>query len=38
VRALDGYFRWSDPLPALYYYGYERIARRLWRKVMGKPR
>jgi D-aspartate ligase len=38
VRALDGYFRWSDPLPALYYYGYERIARRLWRKVLGRPK
>jgi predicted ATP-grasp superfamily ATP-dependent carboligase len=35
VHAVDGYFRSSDPLPALYYYGYERIARRLWRKAVG---
>jgi len=36
VRAVDGYFRWSDPLPALFYYGFERGAQRLWRKLMGR--
>lgn len=30
VRPVDGFFRWSDPLPALYYYGFERG---LWRVV-----
>lgn len=33
LRLTDGYLRWSDPLPALYYYGYERFARRLWRRA-----
>jgi D-aspartate ligase len=40
VRAVDGFFRWSDPLPALYYYGYEggliraaRGAARAWARV-----
>ncbi len=33
VRAIDGYFRWSDPLPALFYYGYERGLHPLWRRV-----
>jgi D-aspartate ligase len=36
VRTVDGYFRWSDPLPALFFYGYERGARRLWRKATGR--
>jgi D-aspartate ligase len=35
VRTVDGYFRWSDPLPALYFYGYQRGVRRLWRKATG---
>jgi D-aspartate ligase len=26
VRVVDGYFRWSDPLPGAYYYGFERLA------------
>jgi D-aspartate ligase len=36
VRSVDGYFRWSDPLPALFYYGFERGVRRLWRKATGR--
>lgn len=31
TRVVDGYFRWSDPLPAAYYYGFERLAMRAWR-------
>ena len=30
VRTVDGFFRWSDPVPALYYYGYERGLLRVW--------
>jgi D-aspartate ligase len=33
LRVIDGHLRWSDPLPALYYYGYERFARRIWRRA-----
>ena len=33
TRVVDGYFRWSDPLPALYYYGGERLAMRVWRRT-----
>jgi D-aspartate ligase len=33
-RAVDGYFRWSDPMPALFYYGYERGARRAWLRAL----
>ncbi|MGH8202453.1 MAG: carboxylate--amine ligase [Steroidobacteraceae bacterium] len=33
TRVVDGYFRWSDPLPATYYYGYERLAVRVWRRT-----
>ena len=33
VRIFDGFFRWDDPLPALYHYGYEALALRLWRRV-----
>jgi D-aspartate ligase len=36
VRAVDGYFRWTDPMPALFYYGFERGVQRLWRKLMGR--
>lgn len=32
IRVVDGVFRWSDWLPALYYYGYERFALRVWRR------
>jgi predicted ATP-grasp superfamily ATP-dependent carboligase len=34
VRQVDGYFRWTDPLPALFYYGYERGIHRVWRRAM----
>lgn len=34
TRVMDGYFRWSDPLPALYYYGYERLALRAWHRAI----
>jgi predicted ATP-grasp superfamily ATP-dependent carboligase len=33
TRLIDGFFRWSDPLPAVYHYGYERCVFRLWRHV-----
>jgi predicted ATP-grasp superfamily ATP-dependent carboligase len=36
VREVDGYFRWSDPLPALFYYGDERGVRRAWSRAMGR--
>jgi D-aspartate ligase len=32
-RVFDGYFRWRDPLPAAYYYGFERLAMRAWRRA-----
>lgn len=38
TRHVDGCFRWADPLPALFYYGYERILLRLWRRVASRPR
>jgi len=30
ISSVDGFFRWSDPMPVLYYYGYERGGLRLW--------
>jgi D-aspartate ligase len=33
TRLVDGFFRWSDPLPAVYYYAYERCAVRLWQRA-----
>jgi len=33
TRMVDGFLRWSDPMPALYYYGYERALLRLCRKA-----
>jgi len=33
LRIVDGFFRWGDPLPALYYYGYERGLLRVLRRV-----
>jgi D-aspartate ligase len=33
LRIVDGYLRWSDPLPAVYYYAYERFMLRVWRRV-----
>ena len=35
LRVIDGFFRWSDPLPALYHYFYERGLARVWRRVAG---
>ncbi|MGA7538996.1 MAG: NAD(P)-binding domain-containing protein [Steroidobacteraceae bacterium] len=33
AKVIDGYFRWRDPLPALYHYGYERLTLRVWRRA-----
>lgn len=33
TRVIDGYFRWSDPLPGFYHYGHERLTLRLWRRA-----
>lgn len=33
TRVVDGYFRWSDPLPGFYFYGYERGVLRLWGRL-----
>lgn len=33
TRVVDGLLRWADPVPALYYYGYERLIVRAWRRV-----
>lgn len=38
TRVVDGYFRWLDPLPAAYYYGYERLAKRAWRRAINLTR
>jgi D-aspartate ligase len=35
VAAVDGFFRWSDPLPGLYYYLFEGALVRLWKKASG---
>jgi hypothetical protein len=32
MRRVDGYFRWTDPLPGLYHYAYEGGLLRLWDK------
>jgi D-aspartate ligase len=34
MHVADGFFRWSDPMPALYYYGYERGLLRVWRRAV----
>jgi D-aspartate ligase len=36
MHTVDGMFRWSDPLPGLYYYVYERALARLWNKVSAR--
>jgi predicted ATP-grasp superfamily ATP-dependent carboligase len=33
TRIVDGYFRFTDPLPALYFYGFERLIARIGTKV-----
>jgi D-aspartate ligase len=32
IRMVDGFFRWSDPLPAVYYYFIDRFAARILRR------
>lgn len=32
LHTVDGFFRWSDPLPGIYYYGYRIGLLRLWRR------
>jgi D-aspartate ligase len=32
MRKVDGFFRWTDPLPGLYHYAYEGGLLRLWDK------
>ena len=34
-HVVDGFFRWSDPLPGLYYYLFEGTVVRLWKKASG---
>ena len=38
TQVFDAYFRWSDPLPGVYFYAYEhgvrRILRRAWRELI----
>jgi predicted ATP-grasp superfamily ATP-dependent carboligase len=33
TRMVDGYFRFTDPLPGLYFYGYERFIARIGARV-----
>jgi D-aspartate ligase len=33
TRIVDGFFRLSDPGPACYYYLYERVLMRIWRRL-----
>jgi hypothetical protein len=33
TKLVDGFMRWSDPLPAIYHYAYDRGVRRVWRRV-----
>jgi predicted ATP-grasp superfamily ATP-dependent carboligase len=33
MRVIDGFSRWSDPVPAVHYYAYERGLLRIWRKA-----
>ena len=35
TRVIDAHFRWSDPLPGVYHYGYKRGLHRAWRRVRG---
>jgi D-aspartate ligase len=34
TRLFDGYLRQSDPIPAVYYYVYERLVLRAWRRAL----
>ena len=33
TRVTDGHFRWTDPLPGVYHYAYERGIRRIYRRA-----
>lgn len=33
TRVIDAYWRWGDPAPGVYYYAYERFARRIGRRI-----
>ena len=33
MHVVDGFFRWTDPMPALFYYAYERGLLRAWRRA-----
>jgi predicted ATP-grasp superfamily ATP-dependent carboligase len=33
IRMFDAHFRWSDPLPGVYYYLHEQGFRRVWRRL-----
>jgi D-aspartate ligase len=33
TRLVDGHFRLTDPLPGIYYYGFERFTVRLWNLI-----
>jgi D-aspartate ligase len=34
MRTVDGLFRWSDPLPGLWHYGFEQVVMRIWKKLV----
>ncbi len=34
IQVVDAHFRWSDPLPGVYYYLHERGVRRIWRRIL----
>lgn len=38
IRPIDAHFRWSDPLPGLYYYLHEQGFRRVWHRLRRYPR
>lgn len=38
ATVFDGHLRWDDPVPALYYYGYERFARRVALRLFQEAR
>lgn len=33
THVIDAHFRWNDPLPGVYFYAYERGARRIWHRA-----
>ena len=40
TKLVDGFLRWSDPLPGVYHYAYDRGVRRIWRRAkraMSRP-